>query len=207
MMPDHGERADGYPRSSVQLNAAAVIALVSLAIGLAATACGESDHESHARSLYNAYRIAEDSRTDAEEELRQAFADISEAAQSQDRDSVLAAALRGQKAVERIDGLLSAELEAAEGLAEIDSVATHAKQLSAGLEQSRSSLALVGEELQIALDDPFLETRKKEVDDLAKESAELAAKGELAVRRADRALALALGLEPRLDQMFGTTTG
>jgi hypothetical protein len=189
----------------VQLKAAAVIALVSLAILLAATACGESDHESHARSLYNAYRIAEDSRTDAEEELRQAFADISEAAQSQDREAVLAAALRGQKAVEKIDGLLSAELEAAQGLAEIDSVATHAKQLSDGLEQSRSSLALVGEELQIALDDPFLETRKKEVDDLAKESAELAAKGEIAVRRADRALAL--GLEPRLDQIFGTTTG
>ena len=191
----------------MQLKAAAVIALVSLAILLAATACGESDHESHARSLYNAYRIAEDSRTDAEEELRQAFADISEAAQSQDREAVLAAALRAQKAVEKIDGLLSAELEAAQGLAEIDSVATHAKQLSDGLEQSRSSLALVGEELQIALDDPFLETRKKEVDDLAKESAELAAKGEIAVRRADRALALALGLEPRLDQIFGTTTG
>jgi hypothetical protein len=207
MMPDHGKRADGYPRSSVQLKAAAVIALVSLAIALAATACGESDHESHARSLYNAYRIAEDSRTDAEEELRQAFADISEAAQSQDREAVLAAALRGQKAVEKIDGLLSAELEAAQGLAEIDSVATHAKQLSDGLEQSRSSLALVGEELQIALDDPFLETRKNEVDALAKESAELAAKGEIAVRRADRALALALGLEPRIDQIFGTTTG
>jgi hypothetical protein len=207
MMPDHGKRADGYPRSSVQLKVAAVIALVSLAIPLTATACGESDHESHARSLYNAYRIAEDSRTDAEEELRQAFADISEAAQSQDREAVVAAALRGQKAVEKIDALLSAELEAAQGLAEIDSVATHAKQLSDGLEQSRSSLALVGEELQIALDDPFLETRKKEVDDLAKESAELAAKGEIAVRRADRALALALGLEPRPDQIFGTTTG
>jgi hypothetical protein len=207
MMPDHGERADGYPRSSVQLKAAAVIALLSLAIGLAATACGESNHESHARSLYNAYRIAEDSRTDAEEELRQAFTNISEAAQSQDREAVLAAALRGQQAVEKIDGLLSAELEAADGLAEIDYVATHAKQLSDGLEQSRNSLALVGEELQIALDDPFLETRKKEVDDLAKESAELAAKGELAVRRADRALALALGLEPRVDQIFGTTTG
>jgi hypothetical protein len=72
---------------------------------------------------------------------------------------------------------------------------------------SRNSLALVGEELQIALDDPFLETRKKEVDDLAKEAADLAVKGELAIRRADRPLALALGLEPRLDQIFGTTTG
>jgi hypothetical protein len=32
-------------------------------------------------------------------------------------------------------------------------------------------------------------------------------KGELAIRRADHALALALGLEPRLDEMFTTTTG
>jgi hypothetical protein len=207
MMPDHEAWADGYPRSPVQLKAAAVVALVSLAIGLAATACGASDHESHARSLYGAYRTAEDSRTDAEEELRQAFADISEAAQSEDREAALAAALRGQKAVEKIDDLLTAELEAAQGLGEIDSVATHAKQLSGGLEQSRSSLALVGEELQIALDDPFLETRKQEVDDLAKEAADLAVKGELAIRRADRALALALGLEPRPDEMFGTTTG
>jgi hypothetical protein len=207
MMPDQGEWADGYSRSSVQLKAAVFIALVALAIGLAASACGEAGHESHARSLYNAYRTAEDSRTDTEEELRQAFADISEAAQSQDREAVLAAAQRGQQAVEKIDDLLSAELEAAQGLAAIDSVAAHAKQLSDGLEQSRSSLALVGEELQIALDDPFLETRKKEVDDLAKQATELAVKGELAIRRADRALALALGLEARPDQMFETTTG
>jgi hypothetical protein len=191
----------------MQLKAAAVIALISLAIGLAATACGASDHQSHAQSLYNAYRTAEDSRTDAEEELRLAFADISTAAQNRDREAVLAAALRGQKAVEKIDGFLTAELEAAQGLDEIDSVATHAKQLSDGLQMSRNSLALVGEELQIALDDPFLETRKDEIDDLAKQAADLAVKGELAIRRADRPLALALGLEPRLDQIFGTTTG
>jgi hypothetical protein len=191
----------------MQLKAAAVIALVSVAIGLAGTACSARDHQSHAQSLYNAYRTAEDSRTDAEEELRLAFADISTAAQKRDREAVLAAALRGQKAVEKIDGFLTAELEAAQGLGEIDSVATHAKQLSDGLQMSRNSLALVGEELQIALDDPFLETRKKEVDDLAKEATDLAVKGELAIRRADRPLALALGLEPRLDQIFGTTTG
>jgi hypothetical protein len=206
MMPDRRVRADGYPRSSMQLKAAAVIALVSLTVGLATTACGTSDHQSHAQSLYNAYRTAEDSRTDAEEELRLAFADISTAAQKRDREVVLAAALRGQKAVEKIDDLLTAELEAAQGLAEIESLATNAKQLSDGLQMSRNSLALVGEELQIALDDPFLETRKKEVDDLAKEAADLAVKGELAIRRADRPLALALGLEPRPDQIFGTTT-
>jgi hypothetical protein len=92
-------------------------------------------------------------------------------------------------------------------LAEIESTSTQAKQLSEGLQLSRDSLALVAKELEIALDDPFLDTRKKELDDLAKQSADLAVKGELAVRRADRALAVALGLEPRLDQMFTTTTG
>jgi hypothetical protein len=186
---------------------AALGALVVLAYGLLAAACGSTDHEAHARSLYNAYRTAEDSRTDAEEELRLAFRDIANAAQAQDRDAVLEAAQRGQDAVDQINDLITAELEAAQGLQEIDSVSAHAKQLSDGLRLSRSSLALVGGELAIALDDPFLETRKKEIDDLATESADLAVKGELAIRRADRALALALGLKPRLDQMFTTTTG
>ena len=186
---------------------AAAGALVVLAWGLLAAACGTTDHEAHARSLYNAYRTAEDSRTDAEEELRLAFRDIANAAQAQDRDAVLEAAQRGQDAVDQINDLITAELEAAQGLEEIDSVSADAKQLSDGLRLSRSSLALVGQELAIALDDPFLETRKNEIDDLAKESVDLAVKGERAIRRADHALALALGLEPRLDQMFTTTTG
>jgi hypothetical protein len=186
---------------------AALGALVVLACGLLAAACGSTDHEAHARSLYNAYRTAEDSRTDAEEELRLAFRDIANAAQAQDRYAVLEAAQRGQDAVDQINDLITAELEAAQGLEEIDSVSAHAKQLSDGLRLSRSSLALVGEELAIALDDPFLETRKNQIDDLTKESADLAVKGELAIRRADHALALALGVQPRLDQMFTTTTG
>ena len=186
---------------------AALAAIAALASGLLATACGSTDHEAHARSLYNAYRTAEDSRTDAEEELRLAFRDISNAAQAQDRDAVLEAAQRGQDAVEQIDDLIAAELEAAQGLSKIDSISTHGKQLSGGLRLTRSSLALIAKELTIALDDPFLETREKGIDDLAKESADLAVKGELAIRRADHALALALGLEPRPDQMFTTTSG
>jgi hypothetical protein len=191
----------------VQPKIAALAAVATLACGLLATACGSTDHEAHARSLYNAYRTAEDARTDAEDELRLAFRDISNAAQAQDRDAVLEAAQRGQDAVEQIDDLVGAEIEAAQGLSEIDSVSANGRQLSDGLRLTRSSLALIAKELTIALDDPFLETRKKEIDDLATESADLAVKGELAIRRADRALALALGLKPRLDQMFTTTTG
>jgi hypothetical protein len=192
----------------VKVKLAALLAVALIPAGLAASACGSSGHEEHARSLYNAYRSAEDSRTDAEEELRLAFADISAAAQKLDREEVLAAAKRGQDAVEKIDDLITAELEAADGLAEIESVAADAQKLSEGLQLSRNSLALVAKELEIALDDPFLDTRKKEVDELAKESADLAVKGELAIRRADRELALALGLQPRIDPAItGTTTG
>jgi hypothetical protein len=184
---------------------AALAALVALAAALV-TACGGTGQDSHARSLYHADRAAEDSRTDAEEELRAAFSDISTAAQAEDRAAVLAAARRGQKAAADIDSLLATELEAARGLAAIEKVSADAKRLTEGLQQSRDSLALVMKELEIALDDPFLAHRAKEVNDLAKESTDVAVKGELAVRRADRALALALGLEPRLDQLF-TTTG
>ena len=191
----------------MQPKIAALAAIATLACGLLATACGSTDHEAHARSLYNAYRTAEDARTDAEEQLRLAFRDISNAAQAQDRDAVLEAAQRGQDAVEQIDDLIAAELEAAQGLSEIDSVSAHGKQLSEGLRLTRSGLALIAKELTIALDDPFLETRKKEIADLATEPADLADKGELTIRRADRALALALALEPRPDQMFTTTSG
>ena len=191
----------------MQPKIAALGALVVLAGGLLAAACGSTDHEAHARSLYNAYRTAEDSRTDAEEQLRLAFRDIANAAEAQDRDAVVEAAQRGQDAVDQIDDLIAAELEAAQGLSEIDSVSAHGKQLSEGLRLTRSGLALTAKELTIALDDPFLETRKKEIADLAMESADLADKGELTIRRADRALALALGLEPRPDQMFTTTSG
>jgi hypothetical protein len=184
----------------------AVSALLTLALALATAACGGSDHESHAQSLYRAYRAAEDMRDEAEGRLRQAFADISTAAHKEDSDAVLAAAERGQEAAAETDRLLSAELEAANGLAEIDLTAAQAKRLADGLEASRQSLALVVKELEIAVDDPILAERADEVNDLAKRSADLAVEGELAIRRADRALALALGLEPRLDQMFTTTT-
>lgn len=190
---------------NVKIAGLGVLAL--LAVGVVASACGGSSHEDHARSLYNAYRTAEDARTNAEEELRLAFRDISTAAQNRDRAAVVAAAQRGQDAVKEIDRLITAEAEAAQGLQEIASVSAPAKRLADGLTLSRQSLALVAKELEIALDDPFLENRKREVDDLAKESTDLVVRGELAIRRADRALALALGLEPRPDRALATTTG
>jgi hypothetical protein len=61
-------------------------------------------------------------------------------------------------------------------------------------------------ELDIALHDPFLARRGSEVRRLANQSATLAVEGELAIRRADHAIATALGVGPRADQLF-TTTG
>jgi hypothetical protein len=178
---------------------------VLLATAVAA-ACGSTSGNSQGERYYNAYRAAQDQRNQAESQLRQAFADISAAAQGEDRAGVIAAAKRGQAAAADVDRLLAAQLEAARGLAGISEVAADAKDLTKGLQQTRDSLALVSKELEIALDDPLLATRGGEVRQLAKESTDLAVKGELAIRRADHAIATALGIAPRPDQLF-TTTG
>jgi hypothetical protein len=175
----------------------AIVALVS--------ACGDGGGDSHAEHLYNAYRTAEDQRTEAESRLRQAFSDISLAASQEDRAGVLAAANRGRDAAAEIDRLLSAELEAANGLSRIETVAADGKRLAQGIELTRHGLDLEAKELEIALEDPFLATRADEVRKLARQSTNLAVRGELAIRRADRAIAIALGLEPRADQL--ATTG
>jgi hypothetical protein len=189
----------------VTLKIAALGALLALMM-LLGTACGGSDHESSAEAHYRAYRAAEDRRDEAEARLRRAFAGISAAAQREDRAGVLGAAKRGQQAADDIDALLGAELEAARGLGASAKVGADGQRLAHGLQLTRDSLALVAKELDIALDDPFLAHRAKEVHDLAKEATDLAVKGELAVRRADQAIAIALGVQPRPDQLF-TTTG
>ncbi|HEX5467845.1 MAG TPA: hypothetical protein VFW80_02225 [Gaiellaceae bacterium] len=184
-----------------------LVALLAALLVAAASACGGGGGgSSQGVDFYNAYRTADDQRDQAESRLRQAFADIGAAAGKEDRAGVVAAAMRGQKAASEIDDLLAAELEAAHGLAGIDELDAEGRRLAAGLEQTRDSLALVVQELEIALEDPLLARKADEVKDLAKRSTDLAVKGELAVRRADRALALALGLEPRFDQLQ-TTTG
>jgi hypothetical protein len=180
-------------------------ALFMLGLFLLAMGCGGGDGDSHAVHLYNAYRTAEDQRDDAESQLRQSFSDISAAAQAEDRQAVLDAAHQGQRAAEESDRLIAAELEAAEGLSEIDQVSADGKRLAEGLRQTRQSLALTKQELTIALADPFLLERADEVQSLARRSTRLAVQGELGIRRADRAIAVALGLEPRPDE--AVTTG
>ena len=167
--------------------------------------CGGGGGDSQAVGLYNAYRAAEDQRNDAESRLRQSFSDISAAAQAEDRQGVLAAARRGRQAAEDSDRLIAAELEAARGLGRIDEVSADGKRLAEGLGLSRQSLALTTQELDIALSDPFLAERADDVQRLARRSTRLAVQGELEIRRADHAIAIALGLEPRPDR--AATTG
>jgi len=133
---------------------ALVVAIVALV-----SACGDGGGDPHAEHLYNAYRTAEDQRTEAESRLRQAFSDISLAASQEDRAGVLAAANRGRDAAAEIDRLFSAELEAANGLSRIETVAAEGKRLAKGIELTRHGLDLEAKELDIALKDPFLATR------------------------------------------------
>lgn len=191
----------------MRLSTALLIAVLSLA----AAGCGGTDDNERARDLYRAYRSAEDERDAAEARLRRAFADIAGAAEGRDRDSSLAAVERGRLAAAEIDGLLGRELEAARGLEAFENVSREATRLRQGIGTTRASLRLFSQELDIAALDPFLgdKVNADEIRRLARRAAKLAVTGELEIRRADRAIAIALGLEPRLDRGLDaeTTTG
>ncbi len=177
--------------------------LVSFAVLVGATACGDEEPAPGVEA-YNTYRELEDARNDAESQLRQAIADINEAAVAEDRDAVLAAAEEGLAAVKAIDKALEAEIAAARDLGEISKIAGDAKDLENGLVDTRESLTYFEQMLNIAMEDPFLETgdNQEKVGNLAVEGTNLAVQGELAVRAADRKIALALGLEPRNDEVL-----
>jgi hypothetical protein len=186
------------------------LALVLVLTGLLlVTACGGGDGaDSRAKELYGTYRSTEDRRDAAEKRLRDAFSDIAAAAEQQSRADVLAAADRGRSAAQEIDELLAVELEAADDLSAFKAVAASAHRLRTGLATSRRGLALFVQQLEIALEDPFLDlaVNAGRVEDLARRAATLSTDGELLVRRADRATALALGIEPRVDAVLDATT-
>jgi hypothetical protein len=170
---------------------------------VAVAGCGGGDEAGRARALYEDYRAAEDRRDDAESRLRQAFSDIVKAAARNDRSGVLDAAKSGQTAAGEIERLLAEELEAARGLTDLKDFAGSGDRLTRGLEKTRQGLRLFAQELEIASDDPFLArgANADKVGRLAREGTELAVEGELAIRKADRALALVLGIEPRIDRV------
>jgi hypothetical protein len=172
--------------------------------------CGGGSGES-AEDLYGAYRSSEDERNQAEQLLRRSFSEIAFAAERRDGAGVRDAAEQGREAAAEIERLLELEIAAAEDLGDFSGLAGAARRLERGLERSREGVLLFLAQLEIADEDPFLENggNADEVGGLAQEAARLSSEGELAIRRADRALAEALGIKPRPDILLdraGTTT-
>lgn len=183
----------------------ALVVVVALASG-----CGGGDAElDRARADYRTYRAAEDERTDMENELRRAVSAIGAAASERDREGVFAAATRGEAAADEIHRLLARELNAASALAAFEPTADDGTRLAAGLRITRRGLEAVESELAIAHDDPFLDDERNvaEISRLARQVVILSRDGELAIRRADRAIALKLGLDPRPDPMLDDGDG
>lgn len=186
-----------------------VLLLVLALVALPLVGCGGSDDDEAARELYGVYRSTEDERNKAEGRLRRAFSDIALAANERDRGGVLSAVQRGELAAGDIQLLLEEEIEAAVGLVRFDRLSTDAGRLKQGLEQTRRGLQFFVTQLRIGARDPFLddEANGSEVQRLARSAARLSVDGELTIRRSDRALALALGIEPRLDVLFDAPAG
>lgn len=188
------------------MRVALVVLLALLLLPLAGCGGGTSGS---GQELYGTYRSTEDTRDEAESRLRLAFSDIAQAAREEDRNGVRAAAGRGQSAAADIRRLLAREIAAAAGLAELEELTEDATRLKGGLERTRDGLALFERELVIALDDPLLADRANAtlVSRLSRRAVRLTVEGEIAIRKADHALALALELTPRSDELFPTTSG
>jgi hypothetical protein len=179
-----------------------VLLLALVALPLVGCAGGEDDEA--ARELYGIYRSTEDVRSKAEERLRRAFSDIALAADERNRGGVLSAVQRGELAAGDIERLLEKEIDAAVGLERFDRLSADADRLKRGLEETRQGLRLFVAQLRVGARDPFLDddASGSEVRRLAHRAAKLSVDGEFAIRRSDRALALALGIEPRFDVLF-----
>jgi hypothetical protein len=176
-------------------------ALAALALVLAVGGCGGNGDDEPGRELYREYRAAEDDRHEHETALTQAFRDLAVATERKDRAAALAAVASGEEAADAIEAVLARELQTAGTMRERKELSSEARRLERGLEKSREALGLIRKQLAIAQRDPFLERRgnAREVRSLAGRSADLSIEGELLVRRADRALARAVGVEPRSD--------
>ena len=178
-----------------------------LVSALVLVGCGGGDDDvarDRASEQYRAYRSAEDERSHLEADLRRAISAIGAAAAERDRAGVIAAAKSGQRTAQGIRRLLLRELDAAAQLQAFGPTADHGRQLAGGIRITRRGLAAVEAELALAHVDPFLDDPKNEaeISRLARQVVILSRDGELAIRRADHAIALALGLEPRPDPLF-----
>jgi len=182
------------------------LAAMLLAAGALLAACGGStsaDAE-RAKANFGVYRKAQAQRADAEGQLNRAFRDISSAAGAADRAGVMAAVVHGKEALARIYSTLAVEIEAADALARYEPTRQHGRRLRNALRLSRAGAKLVDRQLAIASRDPFLDmdANLREIRRLSSESVNVSVPAALTRRRAVRAIALKLGVEPPVDVLF-----
>jgi hypothetical protein len=182
----------------MRLAAALLAAVVLLA------ACGGSKAEERAKDSFGVYREAEATRAVAETALGHVFRDISNAAGVRDRAGVMAAVGRGKEALATIYSSLAIEIGAAEELARYEPTRKDGGRLRDALRRSRDGARLVDRQLEIASRDPFLDVdvNGREVSRLSSESVRVSVPAAFARRRAVRAIALTLGVEPPVDVIF-----
>jgi hypothetical protein len=182
--------------------------LAALLLGAAAllAACGgsSSEGEQRAKASFGVYRKAEDQRKDAESALNHAFRDISKAANARDRVSALAAVDRGKEAISTVYSTLAVELDAADAIAAYEPTREHGERLRHALRRTREGASLIDRQLDIARRDPFLDDAANldEIRRLSSQSVKVSAPAAFERRRAVRAIALKLGVEPPFDVLF-----
>lgn len=181
-----------------------VAAAVLAAVAVLGAACGGSSAEGEAKERFGDYRQAEEARSEAENALGQVFRDISRAAGERDQAGVLAAVGRGKQALATISESLEIEIAAAEELASYDPTREDGRRLERALRQSRAGVRLVDSQLGIAGRDPFLDdaANAREISRLSSESIRISVPAALTRRRAVRAIAIILGVEPPVDVIF-----
>jgi len=178
--------------------------LLTVAALLAACRGSSSAEQDRAKANFGVYTKAEAQRDDAEAALNRAFREISNGAGARDRAGVMAAVGRGEDAVQTIYSTLAVELEATNALAGYDPTHEHSARLRDALQRTRTGAELIQQQLTIARRDPFLDddANLREIQRLSSESVRVSVPAALARRRAVRAIALQLGVEPPVDVMF-----
>jgi hypothetical protein len=184
------------------MRALAAVVLAVLA-GLAG-ACGAASAKEQARQSFGDYQQAEETRSEAENALGRVFRDISRAAGGRDRAGALVAVGHGKEALATIYEALALEIATAEALEGYEPTRVQARRLEEALRRSRAGARLVESQLEIASRDPFLDAAEnaREISRLSTESTRVSVPAAFARRRAVRAIALELGVEPPFDFMF-----
>ena len=181
-----------------------VAAVTLAAAALLAAACGGQSAEQHAKERFGAYVQAEQARGRAEDDLRRVFGELARSAGKRDQAGVRAAVGRGKHALSEIDASLEIEIGSAEALAAYEPTRDDGRKLADALRRTRAGTKLVDRQLSIASRDPFLDTtaNEREVGRLSSQITTTSVAAAFARRRAQRAIALALGVEPPLDVMY-----